>query len=76
MHSNDPKIQAELRRTKEELDHLKAEKLKLFAPNPHPFAEPDRYPRDFTPAQVERRNQLIAQIEQLEQRIKELQEQV
>jgi hypothetical protein len=76
MSKIDPKIQAELHRAKEELEHLRAEKLQLFAPNSHPFAEPDRYPRDFTPAQIEHRNQLIAQIELLEQRIKELEERV
>ncbi len=60
------------RQAKEELARLKALKLKLFPPNPHPFAQPDAYPKNATPEQVRQRNALIARIEELEQRIKEL----
>lgn len=74
MKTPNPKIADELRRAKEKLAQVKADKLKLFPPNPHPFAEPDHYPRDYTPEQIQRRNQMVAQIEILEKQIEGLQE--
>jgi hypothetical protein len=68
------KIAQQLEEAKAELAQLKAEKLKLFPPNPHPFVQPDTFPRDATPEQIQRRNQLIARIEELERRIEELQD--
>jgi len=67
-----PRVAEELRQAKEELAQLKAEKLRLYPPDQHPFVEPSRYPRDYTPAQIQYRNQLIARIEELERRIEEL----
>jgi hypothetical protein len=62
----------ELVRAQQQLAQLKAEKLKLFPPNPHPFAQPDQFPKNATPEQIKQRNDLIARIEELERRIKEL----
>ncbi len=74
MPTPNPKIAEDLRRAREKLAQLKAQKLKLFPPNLHPFAEPDHYPHDYTPEQIHLRNQLIAQIEIVEKQIDELQE--
>lgn len=63
---------AELARAKQELAQLKAEKLKLFPPNPHPFAQPDAFPQNATPEQIKQRNALVARIEELERRIQAL----
>lgn len=68
----DPHQAAELARAKQELARLKAEKLKLFPPNPHPLAQPDDYPKNATPEQIQKRNALVARIEELEKRIDEL----
>ena len=62
----------ELAKAKQELARLKAEKLKLFPPNPHPFAQADRFPLDATPEQIRQRNELVARIEELEKRIEAL----
>ena len=62
----------ELAKAKQELAQLKAEKLKLYPPNPHPLAQPDDYPKNATPEQIQKRNELIARIEELEKRIDEL----
>lgn len=72
MATMNPQIAEQLRQAREELARLKAEKARLFPANPHPFVEPDRFPRDYTPDQIQQRNQLIAQIESLEQRIEDL----
>jgi len=72
MATPNPVIARQLREAEAELAHLRAEKLKLFPPNPHPFAQPDRFPRDATPAQIRQRNELVARIEALEQQIEEL----
>ncbi len=72
MPTPNPKVAAELQKAREELARLKAEKLRLYPPNPHPLAEPDRYPRDYTAEQIRHRNELVAQIESLEHRIDEL----
>lgn len=72
MATMNPQIAAQLRQAREELARLKAEKARLFPANPHPFVEPDRFPRDYTPDQIQQRNQLVAQIESLEQRIEDL----
>lgn len=69
-----PKIAEQLRQAKSELAQLKAEKLKLFPPNPHPFVQPDSFPRNATPEQIKRRNEIIARIETLERQIEELEE--
>ncbi len=74
MPTPNPQIAEELRQAKEELARLKAEKLRLYPPDPHPFVEPSRYPRDYTPEQIQYRNQLIAQIEELERRIDDLED--
>ena len=63
---------AELARAREELARLKAEKLKLFPPNPHPLAQSDDYPKNATPEQIRQRSELIQRIEELERRIEEL----
>ena len=72
MATMNPQIAEQLRQAREELAQLKAEKARLFPANPHPFVEPDRFPRDYTPDQIQQRNQLVAQIESLEQRIEDL----
>ena len=72
MAAPNPMIAQQLREAKAELANLRAEKLKLFPPNPHPFAQPDRFPRDATPAQIRQRNELVARIEALEQQIEQL----
>jgi uncharacterized protein Yka (UPF0111/DUF47 family) len=76
MPKTNPEIAEELRQAREELKQLKAEKLRLFPPNPHPLAEPDRFPNNYTPEAIRHRNELVAQIESLERRIDELQEQL
>ena len=72
MATINPQIAEQLRQAREELARLKAEKARLFPANPHPFVESDRFPSDFTPDQIRQRNQLVAQIEYLEQRIEDL----
>ncbi len=72
MSKSDVQRAADLARAKQELAQLKAEKLKLFPPNPHPLAQPDDYPRNATPEQIQKRNELVARIEELEKRINEL----
>ncbi len=74
MPTPNPHIADELAKAKDELSKLKAEKARLYPPNPHPFTEPDKFPSQYTPEQIEYRNQLIAQIESLEQRIQDLQD--
>jgi hypothetical protein len=76
MSSQNPQVADELRQAKEELTRLSAEKLRLYPPDPHPLAEPSHYPRDYTPAQIKYRNELIARIEILEKQIEELQDQL
>ena len=72
MATPNPVIAQQLHKAKSELAHLRAEKLKLFPPNLHPFAQPDRFPRDATSEQIRQRNELVAHIEALEQQIEEL----
>ncbi len=72
MFKSDSQKQAELARAKQELAQLRSEKLKLFPPNPHPLAQPDDYPRNATPEQIQKRNELVARIEELERRVAEL----
>lgn len=67
-----PAVQRMIEESKAELARLKAEKARLFPANLHPLAEPDRYPKDFTPDQIRQRNTLNAQIESLENRIEDL----
>ncbi len=74
MVTPNPEIQQLLEQAKRQLADLKAEKARLFPPNLHPFAEPDRYPQDYTPEQIAKRNALNRQIESLENRIEELQD--
>ncbi len=73
MPTPNPKVAAELQKAKEKLARLKSEKLQLYPANPHPLAEPDRYPHAYTAEQIRHRNELVAQIESLEHRIDELQ---
>ncbi len=72
MATPNPEISKQLAQAKRELAEVKAEKTRLFPPNQHPLAEPDRYPKDFTPAQIAQRNALNARIEALEKRIDDL----
>ncbi len=72
MATQNPQIAEQLRRAREELARLKADKARLFPANPHPFVEPDRFPRDYTPEQIQQRNELVAQIEKIEQQIEDL----
>ena len=72
MATPNPIIGQQLREAQTELARLRVEKLRIFPPNPHPLAQPDRFPRDATPDQIRQRNQLVAHIETLEQRIEEL----
>ena len=74
MSPPNPQVAEELRQAKDELERLKAEKLRLYPTDPHPFVEPSRYPREYSPQQIEYRNQLIARIEELERRIENLQD--
>lgn len=74
MSPQNPQVSKELRQAKDKLEQLKTEKLRLYPPDPHPFVEPSRYPREYTPQQIEYRNQLIARIEELEHRIEDLQD--
>lgn len=69
-----PLIAKQLRQARAELARLKAEKLKLFPPNPHPFVQRDRFPNEATPEQIRQRNELVARIEELEQQIEELED--
>ena len=72
MPTPNPAIAAQLQQAKDELARLKAEKLGLFPPNPHPFAQDDAFPKNATPQQIKQRNELVARIEELERRIEEL----
>ncbi len=76
MATPNPVIAQKLQHAKDKLAQLKAEKARLYPANPHPFIEPDRYPRDYSPEQIQYRNQLVQQIEELEKRIDELQDQL
>ena len=71
-----PKIQEMLETAKGELAKVRAEKASLFPPNLHPFAQPDTFPKDYTPEQIQQRNALNARIEYLENRVEELQRQL
>ncbi len=68
-----PDVQQMLEQARRDLAEARAEKLRLFPPNPHPFAQPDTFPAEYTPEQVQRRNELNSRIEHLENRIEELQ---
>ncbi len=70
--SPNPEIQRQLDAARRELAETRAEKTRLFPPNTLPFAQPDKYPQDYTPEQIRQRNQLNNKIEQLEARIEEL----
>ncbi len=76
MATPNPKIAEQLKQSKEELARLKAEKLRLYPPNPHPLAQPDTYPGNYTPEQIRYRNELVRKIETLEQRVEMLQDQL
>ena len=74
MSPQDPQVAGEVQQAKEELARLKAEKLRLYPPNPHPLAQPSQYPDKYTPDQISHRNQLVERIEELEKRIEELED--
>lgn len=74
MPKPNPKIAAQLRQARAELARVKAQKLKLFPPNPHPFAQADDLPKNATPEDIRQRNLLVARIEELETTISELEE--
>ena len=76
MPTPNPKTAEQLKKAKDELARLKAEKLRLYPPNPHPLAQADEYPRNATPEQIRYRNQLVSQIEMLEKQIELLQDQL
>ncbi len=76
MPTPNPKIADQLKQTKDELARLKSEKLRLYPPNPHPLAQPDKYPRDYSPEQIRHRNELVSKIEALERQIELLQDQL
>jgi uncharacterized protein Yka (UPF0111/DUF47 family) len=76
MPTPNPKIADQLKHAKEELGRLKAEKSRLYPPNPHPLAQPDKYPGDYTPEQISYRNELVSKIEALERQIDLLQDQL
>lgn len=71
-----PRIAEQLALAKRELAQLKEEKTRLYPPSPHPFVEPDRFPADYTPQQIQYRNELVTRIEKLEQRIQDLEDQL
>lgn len=74
MPTPNPVIVERLRQARAELARVKAEKLKLFPPNPHPFIQADDFPARATPEQIAKRNALVARIEELERQIAELEE--
>lgn len=73
MTTPNPNIQKALEQAKAQLAELKAEKARLYPPNPHPLAQPDTYPQGYTAEQIAQHNALDAQIEMLEQRVDDLQ---
>ncbi len=73
MTTGNPIIQQQLDEAKRKLAELRAEKLRLFPPNPYPLSQPDAYPKGYSQEQIAQRNELNAQIESLENRIDELQ---
>ncbi len=72
MANQNPQIADELRRAQDQLAKLKAEKARLYPANPHPFVQPDDFPGKYSPEQIQYRNQLVSQIEQLEKRVQDL----
>ncbi len=72
MPTPNPTIQKMLDDARQKLAAAKAEKARLFPPNPDPLGTPDRFPRDYTPEQIEKHRELNEQIELLEQRVDEL----
>ncbi len=74
MATPNPVIAQQLDQAKAELERLKAEKARLYPPNPHPFVEPDAFPGKYTPEQIQYRQNLISRIEQLEKRVDDLQD--
>ncbi len=74
MPTPNPNIARQLEKARERLADLKAEKARLYPANPHPFVEPDRYPQDYTVEQIQHRNRLVKEIEDLEKQIEELQD--
>jgi hypothetical protein len=74
MATPNPLILEQLRQAQDQLAQLKAEKARLFPPNPHPFVEPDRFPGNYTADQIQQRNRLVSEIEKLEHRVQDLQD--
>ncbi len=74
MPTPNPQISIQLQQARDDLARLRNEKARLYPPNPHPFAEPDKYPQEYTPEQIKYRNQLVNRIEELERRIEDLQD--
>ncbi len=68
-----PEVQQMLDAARRQLADARAEKARLFPPNPHPFSQPDSYPKDYSPEQIAQHNELDARIDSLERRIDELQ---
>ena len=76
MPTPNPQIAEELKQAQDELARLKAEKLRLYPPNPHPLAQPDAYPGNSTLEQIAHRNDLVRRIEALEAQVDALQDQL
>lgn len=74
MPNQNAEVADQLRRAKEELAQLKAEKARLYPANPHPFVQPDQFPNKYTPEQIQHRNNLVSRIEQLEKQVEDLQD--
>lgn len=72
MPTPNPVIQKQLEDARSGLAAAKAEKARLFPPNTDPLGSPDRFPRDYTPEQIEKHKELNEQIELLEKRVDEL----
>ena len=76
MPTPNPQIAEQLKQAQDELARLKAEKLRLYPPNPHPLAQPDAFPGNATPEQIAYRNDLVRRIEALEAQVDALQDQL
>ncbi len=76
MPTPNPKIADQLKQLNDELARLKSEKLRLYPPNPHPLAQPDKFPGDYSPEQIRHRNELVRKIEALEAQVEKLQDQL
>jgi hypothetical protein len=72
MPTPNPETQKRLDALKRKLADLRAEKRRLFPPNLDPLGSPDKFPRGYTPEQVEYHKHLNEQIEACEKQVDEL----